>query len=165
MSKNKLDAEVLNYIINNKDGITELNNTLDKYHKNNEEKIKQLKGLLDEIPKSEKLYTNIKIWNQDWIKRKLEMLLRINLDSKKFNGATINIKVRISPELWSIEFWDLQSLSSDAEKILKEHGNNFQYSKDEGSKHITYQAFKRNERPKPEFIHEKLMEVLHKIKS
>jgi hypothetical protein len=163
MNNKELPSSVLTYLKNNKDEITKLNEATALFYDVLKMKLVKLNSIIEKSAKVNMFYKSKTIWNQDWIKQKLESLLLLNLNDKVVGNSEVNVKIRISPEGWSIEFWDLKRISNEIKEILESNSKEgcIQETSDKKSKFIIFHRFPFDE--DENIVFEVLYQIINKL--
>jgi len=123
--KTEMKEQELSYLINNKEDVKKLNNLITKYFSDIRKKLNQIKEILE----IEKHVESSRIWIDKEVKAKLEGVALYNL--KRLNNAnSIELKIRISPNGWTIELWNTRLISEKNRDLLKNTSKSeFKYNK------------------------------------
>ena len=114
-NKNEMKKNELSYLIENKNDIIKLNKLLSKYFTDIRIKLNDLRENL----KIEDYTTSSKIWIDKEVKNKLNGVALYNLKTLG-QADSMELKARLAPGGWSIEFWKTTKLSDEKSNILKE---------------------------------------------
>lgn len=140
-NENKMDKKVIDYITKNYDTLVDVKEVLDYFIESAE---KKLNGLSKEL-KLDGMVKSMKIWKGKSQLRALQPVLFIRLKDIE-EAKNLELKIRLSPQGWSIELWNISFLSDDKKQFLRNDNRHFERG-NRNEEYVSYKEFDGYETP------------------